>query len=117
MVVEYMDGGGGRKAANFMFRSARPDGLAMMASSGGMVAASILGESGVMYDIDKFIYLGAPKGSSHQVIYARKELGLGPAGNGLPRPQPGLRIGARVGGSCFLCRRPAFCVLPGFQGT
>src|SRR6266404_3374091 len=27
LVLEYMDGGGGRKAANYMFRNARPDGL------------------------------------------------------------------------------------------
>src|SRR5687768_471469 len=27
MVLEYMDGGGGRKAANYLFRNARPDGL------------------------------------------------------------------------------------------
>ena len=27
LVLEYMDGGGGRKAANYLFRNARPDGL------------------------------------------------------------------------------------------
>lgn len=104
IIMEYMDGGGGRKAANYMFRNARPDGLTIMASSGGMVAASILGESGVMYDIDKFIYLGAPEGSSHQVIYTRKELGL----NQLEklRAARGLRIGAQtVGHTSYIAGR------------
>jgi tripartite-type tricarboxylate transporter receptor subunit TctC len=104
IIMEYMDGGGGRKAANYMFRNARPDGLTIMASSGGMVAAGILGESGVMYDVDKFIYLGAPEGSSHQVIYTRKELGL----NQLEklRAARGLRFGAQtVGHSSYIAGR------------
>ncbi len=36
MVLEYMDGGGGRKAANYMFRNARPDGLTIGAMSSGV---------------------------------------------------------------------------------
>jgi tripartite-type tricarboxylate transporter receptor subunit TctC len=113
MVVEYMDGGGGRKAANFMFRSARPDGLTMMASSGGVVAASILGESGVMYDIDKFIYLGAPEGSSHQVIYTRKELGLSQVER--LRAAPGLRIGAQSVGHVSYVAGRLFAYYLGFK--
>jgi tripartite-type tricarboxylate transporter receptor subunit TctC len=104
VIMEYMDGGGGRKAANYMFRNARPDGLTIMASSGGMVAASILGESGVLYDIDKFIYLGAPEGSGHQVIYTRKDLGL----DNLEklRAASGLRIGAQtVGHTSYIAGR------------
>jgi tripartite-type tricarboxylate transporter receptor subunit TctC len=104
MIMEYMDGGGGRKAANYMFRNARPDGLTIMASSGGMVAASILGESGVLYDIDKFIYLGAPEGSGHQVIYTRKDLGL----DNLEklRAARGLRLGAQtVGHTSYIAGR------------
>src|SRR5919109_3955013 len=54
MSIEYMDGGGGRKAANHLYRSVRADGLTLLASSGGVGAGSGLGESGVMYDIDKF---------------------------------------------------------------
>ena len=33
IVVEYMDGGGGRQVGNHMFRNARPDGLAIGAFS------------------------------------------------------------------------------------
>ena len=58
-VVEYMDGGGGRKGANYLFRNAKPDGLTIGALSGGVVGLQIMRESGVMYDIDKFIQNGA----------------------------------------------------------
>jgi hypothetical protein len=37
LVLEYMDGGGGRKAANYMFRTARPDGLTIGAMSSGVI--------------------------------------------------------------------------------
>ena len=57
LVVDYMDGGGGRKAANYMYRSARPDGLTIGAMGSSVVSLNIMGDSGVMYDIDKFIYL------------------------------------------------------------
>ena len=32
-------------------------------------------ESGVMYDIDKFSYLGSPESINHYTIYSRKDLG------------------------------------------
>jgi tripartite-type tricarboxylate transporter receptor subunit TctC len=104
IVIEHMDGGGGRKAANHAYRGARPDGLTLLASSGGIVALQFLGESGVMYDIDKFIYLGAPESTSHQIIFTRKELGL----NSLEklRGTPGIRIGAQsVGHVSYLAGR------------
>src|SRR5262250_1738214 len=53
IVNEYMPGGGGRKAANHVYRSARPDGLMIGNPGLGMVQLELLGESGVMYNIDK----------------------------------------------------------------
>ena len=41
IVVDYMEGGGGRKGANHVFRSARPDGLTVGALSGSVIALSI----------------------------------------------------------------------------
>ena len=38
VLIEYMDGGGGRKGANYLFRSARADGLTVGALSGGVIA-------------------------------------------------------------------------------
>jgi tripartite-type tricarboxylate transporter receptor subunit TctC len=104
MVLEYMDGGGGRKAANYMYRNARADGLTVGAMSSGIVPLQIMRESGVMYDLDKFIYLGAPETAGHQTIYTRKELGL----NNLEklRVKPGLRIGAQsVGHVSYIAGR------------
>jgi tripartite-type tricarboxylate transporter receptor subunit TctC len=96
IVMDYMDGGGGRKAANFLYSNARPDGLTIGALSSGTVTLAILGETGVAYNIDRFIYLGASESSSHQIIYTRKDLGL----NSLDklRAKPGLRIGAQTVG-------------------
>ncbi|HWP59674.1 MAG TPA: hypothetical protein VNL14_17415 [Candidatus Acidoferrales bacterium] len=93
VVIEYMDGAGGRKAANYVFNTARPDGLTVFASSGSVLALAVLGESGVLYDIDKFIYLGAPESTAHYVIYTRKDLGLNTIEK--LRAASGLRIGAQ----------------------
>jgi tripartite-type tricarboxylate transporter receptor subunit TctC len=93
IVLEFMDGSGGRKAANYVYGNARPDGLTLGALSGGIVALNVMGESGVMYDIDKFIYLGSAEGGSHQIIYTRKELGLDNIEK--LRAASGIRIGAQ----------------------
>jgi tripartite-type tricarboxylate transporter receptor subunit TctC len=76
VVSEYMPGGGGRKAANHVYRSARPDGLMIGNPGLGMVAASVLGESGVLYDLDKFFYLGSPYSSYHPIFLTRRQAGL-----------------------------------------
>src|SRR3990172_2054564 len=47
IVSEYMDGGGGRKAANHMYRAARPDGLTIGNIGAGFVSSAILGLPGV----------------------------------------------------------------------
>jgi len=65
IVMEFMPGGGSRKAANHVFRSSRSDGLTIGNLSSGMVSLAILGESGVLYDIDKFHYLGSPYSTYH----------------------------------------------------
>ncbi|HUC98607.1 MAG TPA: hypothetical protein VMR88_09000 [Candidatus Polarisedimenticolaceae bacterium] len=93
IAIEYMDGGGGRKAANYLFRNSRPDGLTIGALSGGIVSLEIMRESGVMYELDKFIYLGAPESGGHYIIYTRKELGFSSIEK--LRATSGLRIGAQ----------------------
>lgn len=76
VVIEYMDGGGGRKGANHLYNSVRPDGLTIGAASGAIVGLAVMGEKGVSYDPDKFIYLGTPEHENHAVIYTRRELGF-----------------------------------------
>jgi tripartite-type tricarboxylate transporter receptor subunit TctC len=113
MVLEYMDGGGGRKAANYMFRNARADGLTVGAMSSGIVSLHIMRESGVLYDLDKFIYLGAPESVGHQTIYTRRELGL----NSIDklRAASGLRIGAQSVGHVSYIAGRFFAFLIGFR--
>src|SRR5258707_15061925 len=68
--------GGGSKAANYVYRSARHDGLMLGNPGLGMVAAAVLGESGVLYDLDKFFYLGSPYSSYHPLFLSRRQAGL-----------------------------------------
>jgi tripartite-type tricarboxylate transporter receptor subunit TctC len=93
IVMQYMDGGGGRKAANHVYRSVRPDGLTIGRMSTPFVMHFILGESGVLYDIDKVIYLGTSYSGGYHVFLTRGELGL----DNLEklRAAPGMRIGSQ----------------------
>jgi len=99
-VSEYMPGGGGRKAANHIYRSSRPDGLSIANPGVGMVSAAVLGESGVLYDLDKFFYLGSPYSSYHPIFLTRKQAGLSSIEK--LRAATGVRIGGQsVGFSTY----------------
>ena len=93
IMMQYMPGGGGLKAANYMFRNARPDGLTIGRVGPGHVQSAVMGDSGVSFDIDQFIYMGSPISRWASVFYTRKELGL----TSLEKLQAGaqLRIGAQ----------------------
>src|SRR5882672_11338523 len=104
IVVEFIEGGGGRRAANHVFRTANPDGLTIGALSSSVIGLQVMKETGVMYDIDKFIYLGTPVSENHNVIYTRRELGL----NSLDklRAATALRLGAQeVGAVAYISAR------------
>lgn len=123
IIMEYMPGGGSRKAANHIFSSARPDGLTIGNLSAGMVSLAVLGESGVMYDINKFNYLGSAYSTYHSVFISRKEAGLDSLDK--LRAANEIRVGGQsVGFStynearlfCYIigCRQPRF--VTGFSG-
>src|SRR5262245_38209467 len=57
ILVEFMDGGGGRKAANHVFGGS--DGLTIGSAPSGILASAIWCEPGVVYDLAKFIVLGS----------------------------------------------------------
>src|SRR5918996_5293530 len=76
IVHEYMDGGGGRKAANHIFNSARPDGLSIGNVGGGVVANAVLGETGVQYDLEKLHFVGSPFSTSHYLFLTRRDAGF-----------------------------------------
>jgi tripartite-type tricarboxylate transporter receptor subunit TctC len=124
VVSEYMPGGGGIKAANHIFKNVRPDGLTIGRIGGALVANAILGEKGVLYDLDKFIYLGSPHSTYHWVFLTRRESGVKTIDD--LRSITNLRIGAQaVGHSIYFVGRmfayligikdPSFVV--GYSGT
>src|SRR5262245_32383399 len=76
IVIQFMEGAGGRKAANYLFNNVRPDGLTIGRVGSGFVSSPILGLSGVLYDLDKFVYLGSGHSEGSTLFYTRKEVGL-----------------------------------------
>jgi tripartite-type tricarboxylate transporter receptor subunit TctC len=104
IVSEYMPGGGGRKAANHVYRVARPDGLTIGGMSSSLVTNAILDTGGVQYDIDKLIYLGSPVSVFHYIFLTRKEAGLNSVEK--LRAATGVRIGAQeVGHDVYIIGR------------
>jgi tripartite-type tricarboxylate transporter receptor subunit TctC len=113
VVSEYMPGGGGIKAANHIYKNVRPDGLTIGRVGGGLVANAVLGEKGVLYDLNKFIYLGSPHSTYHWVFITRREAGL--KNIEALRSTPGIRVGAQaVGHSNYFVGR-LFAHLIGFK--
>jgi tripartite-type tricarboxylate transporter receptor subunit TctC len=76
LVMEYMPGGGGRKAANFLYGTARPDGLTIGVLAATVIPLEVLKESGVMYDSSRFHYLGASENAFNVLFLTRKEFGV-----------------------------------------
>ncbi len=76
IVSEYLPGAGGLKAVNHVYKNVRPDGLTIGRAGGALVANAVLGEKGVLYDINKLIYLGSPHRTYHWVFITRREAGL-----------------------------------------
>ena len=96
IIVEYMEGAGGQKAANYLYKTARPDGLTIGFYSAGTVPAAVLGQPGVLYDLKEVIFLGAHQTGRPTVFFTRKELGLDSLEK--LRAYSGLRIGAQAVG-------------------
>jgi tripartite-type tricarboxylate transporter receptor subunit TctC len=99
-----MAAGGGRQAANHVYKVARPDGLTIGSMGAALVANAVLGEPGVEYDINKFIYLGTPDSAQHYLFITHREAGL----NSLEklRSSSGVRIGAQsVGHPVYITGR------------
>jgi tripartite-type tricarboxylate transporter receptor subunit TctC len=96
IVTQFMPGGGGRKAANYIYHNAKRDGLVFGNVGSGLVANAVLGSTGVEYDIDKFVYLGAANSTAQYVFGTMAKLGLDNLDK--LRARPGLRIGAQTVG-------------------
>lgn len=113
VVSEFMPGGGGRKAANHIFRGVKPDGLTLGNVGAGLVANAILGQTGVQYDLDKLLYLGSPNSATQYVFLTRREAGL----NNLEklRAASGIRIGAQTVGHDIYINGRLFAYLLGLK--
>ena len=102
ITMEFMDGGAGRKAANYLY-AAKPDGL-KIGSPGNMLPGPILGLPGSNYDIDKFIYIGSTETGNPYALFARKAAGFDNLDK--LRNARGVRIGAHsVGHSVYITAR------------
>ena len=113
IVMQYMDGGGGRKAANHLYSSVRPDGLTIGRMSTPFVMQPILGESGILYDIDKVSYLGTSYSGGYHVFFTRKEAGIDSLEK--LRAASGLRIGSQSVGHLIYISGRMFAHLIGLK--
>jgi tripartite-type tricarboxylate transporter receptor subunit TctC len=113
IVMEYMPGGGGRKAANHFHQSVRPDGLTLGRMSTPFVMHAILGERGVLYDIDKVSYLGTSYSGGYHVFLTRREVGLNSQDK--LRAASGVRIGSQSVGHLIYISGRMFTYLIGLR--
>jgi tripartite-type tricarboxylate transporter receptor subunit TctC len=115
IVMEFIPGGGGRKAANQIFLRTRADGLTIGAMSEGIIHSAIVGEVGVEYDLNKFNFLGAADRDTHHVFFTHKRLGATALDKLLATE--GVRIGAEsVGHSSWVGAR-VFVYFLGLKGV
>jgi tripartite-type tricarboxylate transporter receptor subunit TctC len=96
IIISNMPGAAGRKAANHIFTTAKPDGLTIGAVGAGLVVGPILGLTGTMYDLEKLIYLGSTESGDPYFFLSRKDAGYDSLEK--LRAAPGLRIGAQAVG-------------------
>jgi tripartite-type tricarboxylate transporter receptor subunit TctC len=104
LVLQYMEGAAGRKAANVIYNSTRPDGLTIGSIGAGLVVGPILGLPGSAYDLDKLIYLGSTDTGDSYIFYTKGEMGLDTLQK--LRATSGLRFGAQsVGHPVYITAR------------
>ena len=96
IMMEYIEGAAGRKAANVIYSSTRPDGLTIGSIGAGLVVGPILALPGSNYDLDKFIYLGSTDTGDPYIFYTKASLGLDSLEK--VRAASGLRVGAHAVG-------------------
>ena len=113
VISEYMPGAGGRKAANYLYNTARTDGLTIGSPGSTFVSSAVLGDTGVAYDVDKFIYLGSNSGQTNYILFTRREAGL----NTLEKllASEGLRFGAHSVGHSVYVRGRVFAGVLGLR--
>src|SRR5918996_5781818 len=69
IVLEYMPGGGGRKAANHVFRTAKPDGFTIGSMGTTLLAAAIQSEAGGLHRIKQVFYFRSRHGPTAEHLF------------------------------------------------
>jgi tripartite-type tricarboxylate transporter receptor subunit TctC len=104
IVIENMPGAAGMKAVNYIYSSAKPDGLTIASAGTPIITGPILGVPGAKYDLDKLIYLGSTESGDPYVFLTRREAGIDSLEK--LRASSGLRFGAQtVGHSVYTSAR------------
>ena len=96
LIIDFVPGAAGRKAANMLFSSTKPDGLTIGSIGAGLVVGPILGLPGTQYDLDKFIYLGSTDTGDPYVFYTKAAAGLDTVAK--VQAKNGIRFGAHAVG-------------------
>ncbi|MBI4488044.1 MAG: hypothetical protein HY694_03075, partial [Deltaproteobacteria bacterium] len=113
IIIENMPGAAGMKAVNYIYSSAKPDGLRIAAVGAGLVAGPILDLAGAKYDLDKLIYLGSTESGDPYIFLSRKEAGLDSLEK--LRAASGIRIGAQAVGHPIYVSGRLFAYLLGLK--
>lgn len=113
IIISNMPGAAGRKAANHIYTTAKPDGLTIGAVGAGLVVGPILGLTGTLYDLEKLIYLGSTESGDPYFFLSRKDAGFDSLEK--LRATPGLRIGAQAVGHPIYVAGRIFAFLLGIK--
>ena len=113
IIIENMPGAAGMKAVNYIYSTAKPDGLSIAAVGAGLVTGPILGLAGVKYDLDKLIYLGSTESGDPYIFVSRKEAGFDTLEK--LRAASGVRIGAQAVGHAVYVSGRIFAYLLGIK--
>ncbi len=111
--IDHMPGAAGRKAANFIYSSAKPDGLTIGAVGNVLVSGPILGLAGTNYELDRLIYLGSTESGRPTALGTRKEAWLDSLEK--LRAATGIRIGAHSVGHITYVTGRIFAYLLGLK--
>lgn len=72
VIVENMTGAGSLIAANYLYRAAKPDGLSIGHFNGSLFFNQALGQPGVEFDAQKFIFIGAAVKEGMVFLFTKK---------------------------------------------
>jgi tripartite-type tricarboxylate transporter receptor subunit TctC len=113
IIIEHMPGAAGMKAVNYIYSTAKPDGLHIGAVGAGLVAGAVLRLPGVMYEMEKLVYLGSTDTGDPHLFTTRNDPGFETLEK--LRAASGIRIGAQTVGHPQYVSGRIFAYLLGLQ--